>query len=209
MVATLERYTDLFGDAQQAQRLMYRSNSVARFEAITPHHPAVVALREEYPAKRAGQTACSQSHLGAWAEVAKISHGATGEEPLCLVLEDDVRFHKDWRGLLTTALETLTSKVKFTGLARVEQVSIRALELIQSLDQPCEFQVSGAERKWSGLLYLDAVEGTGWVLGTKGLVVAEQVRRTPRWPQNMKLARLFMAVFLQECMGRRASFGPT
>lgn len=42
-----------------------------RVEALTPQHPAVLALLEEYPGKRPGQTACAQSHISVWERVVR------------------------------------------------------------------------------------------------------------------------------------------
>ena len=56
----------------------------------------MAALLEEYPQKRGSQTACSQSHISVWERIA----AETDDARLCLILEDDVRFHKQWlRGL--------------------------------------------------------------------------------------------------------------
>jgi GR25 family glycosyltransferase involved in LPS biosynthesis len=66
--------------------------------------------------------------------------GDDGEDALVLILEDDVRFHKQWQPMLVDI--------------------IAALRAIQ-----------GGVDHWSGLLYLDAMDTTGWDLSKKGLVV--------------------------------------
>lgn len=67
--------------------------------------------------------------------------GDDGEDALVLILEDDVRFHKQWQPMLVDIIAAL-----------------RANEL-------------GGRGHWSGLLYLDAMDTTGWDLSKKGLVV--------------------------------------
>ena len=69
------------------------------------------------------------------------NNGADGEHELFLILEDDVRFHKQWQSMLVDIIAALREK-----------------------------KMDGAGH-WSGLLYLDAMDTTGWDLSKTGLVV--------------------------------------
>ena len=65
--------------------------------------------------------------------------GDDEEDALFLVLEDDVRFHKQWQPMLVDIIGMLRAKHR-----------------------------DGSGR-WSGLLYLDAMDTTGWDLSKKGV----------------------------------------
>eukprot|EP01043_Picozoa_sp_COSAG02_P037734 COSAG02_NODE_2853_length_7891_cov_7.789913_4_plen_103_part_00 len=98
-------------------------------------------------------TACAMSHIKVWEKFVAMGvsareageatsiNGDDGEDALVLILEDDVRFHKQWQSMLVDIIAALRSK-----------------------------QLGGVEH-WSGLLYLDAMDTTGWDLSKKGLVV--------------------------------------
>lgn len=77
---------------------MLRGHGVAtvRVDAVTKEAPPVRAILEEFPAKRAGNVACSLSHFEAWRRVLALPAG----QHAALVLEDDVRFLRGWRPLL-------------------------------------------------------------------------------------------------------------
>ena len=68
--------------------------------------------------------------------------GDDGEDALVLILEDDVRFHKQWQPMLVEIIAELQAKTTLDGAGH-----------------------------WSGLLYLDAMDTTGWDLSKTGLVV--------------------------------------
>ena len=67
--------------------------------------------------------------------------GDDGEDALVLILEDDVRFLKQWQPMLVDIIAALRGN-ELDGFGH-----------------------------WSGLLYLDAMDTTGWDLSKKGLVV--------------------------------------
>lgn len=95
-------------------------------------------------------TACAMSHIKLWEKIVAMGAptGQTtsmdnddGEDALFLILEDDVRFYKQWQSVLVDIIATLRAN---------------------KLDGP---------GRWSGLLYLDAMDTTGWDLSKHGLVV--------------------------------------
>lgn len=78
---------------------------VTRIPACTPADPDVQEMLCEYPHKRPGQTACAFSHISTWRHVASLP-----DDTLALILEDDVRFHKDWRKLLVQSMSELPTE---------------------------------------------------------------------------------------------------
>ena len=86
-------------------------------------------------------TACAMSHINVWEKIVASSTGDADEDALFLILEDDVRFHKHWQPTLVNIIATLRAK-----------------------------EMCGSGR-WSGLLYLDAMDTTGWDLSKTGLLV--------------------------------------
>ena len=108
-------------------------------------------------------TACAMSHIKVWEKIVEMDvlegqagaipicgsvsgdgdgdNDADGEDALFLILEDDVRFHKQWQSMLVDIIAALREK-----------------------------KMDGAGH-WSGLLYLDAMDTTGWDLSKTGLVV--------------------------------------
>ena len=105
------------------------------------------------------------------------------------VLEDDLRFHKQWQPLLADAISTLramrkpphtaatsTTTTTTTAEAQDEKGSSGGADGKNGGAVPEEVAGGGGGGAswWSGLFYLDAMDTTGWDLSKKGLIVAEQ-----------------------------------
>eukprot|EP01065_Artemidia_motanka_P023995 TRINITY_DN28647_c0_g1_i1.p1 TRINITY_DN28647_c0_g1~~TRINITY_DN28647_c0_g1_i1.p1 ORF type:complete len:226 (+),score=74.15 TRINITY_DN28647_c0_g1_i1:64-741(+) len=83
---------------ERMEKLLERHGIEAeRFEALSPADDAVRAILDEYTGADSNLTACGASHRAVWSKIAQ-------EQSPCLVLEDDVALHRDWRRLLDEAV---------------------------------------------------------------------------------------------------------
>ena len=102
---------------------------------------------------RRGIIACALSHLQLWKQIAE------GESELGLIVEDDARFHRDFRGLLVDSLGELpdpeTFDIAFLGLFNWESApDVTALH---------------PRRRWRSIHWPDVLGGTfGYLLSRSG-----------------------------------------
>lgn len=84
---------------------MLRSHGVAatRVPAVTTDSAAVREVLDEFPHKRAGNVACSLSHIEVWRRIVQLPD----EHSAALVLEDDVRFIRGWRPQLAACVAAM------------------------------------------------------------------------------------------------------
>ena len=76
-----------------------------RVAALTPRHPEVAAIAQEFPGKSAGYHANAASHAEVWELIA----ADPDENAMTLIMEDDVVLHTQWKSLLQAALSSIYS----------------------------------------------------------------------------------------------------
>jgi len=153
-------------DRRRRMERMLRGHGVAavRVDAVPKEAPPVRAILEEFPAKRAGNVACSLSHFEAWRRVLALPAG----QRAALVLEDDVRFLRGWR----------------------QQLEAHVHQMEQA--EPAELGMESWE-SWD-IFYLDCAHGSGWDFGLRGLQSACNVMYTDAYMITKEAARAALAM---------------